>query len=66
MSIFTLERKMVPLQALRRDPSFVKLIGVLEEQLAIERQEYETQEANEFTRGRVTVLKELIKELKGA
>lgn len=63
--MFTLERKALPLQSLRRDPGFMKLVAVLEDQLASERQDYETHEANEFTRGRVTVLKELIKELKG-
>lgn len=50
---------------LRTHPTFRTIIGMLEMQLAEERDMYENQPANDYTRGRVTMLRDMIKQFRG-
>lgn len=52
------------LTAMRASPVFKDYVSMLEVTLELERENFETREADEFTRGRIGMLKDLIKEIK--
>lgn len=60
MSAINIDRTKIAMTSLRRSPDFVKFVQHLEDVLDEERDLYETQEASDYKRGRVSVLKEIV------
>ena len=52
------------LSAMRRSSVFKEYVETLEESLHEERERFENNDANEYTRGRISMLKDLLEEIK--
>jgi hypothetical protein len=52
------------LSAMRGSAVFKDYVGTLEEALHDERERFENNDANEYTRGRISMLKDLLEEIK--
>ena len=59
-----LRAKTTLLSAMRGSPVFKEYVETLEESLHEERERFENNDANEYTRGRISMLKDLLEEIK--
>lgn len=60
----TLRARETLLTAIRSSPIYKDYVATLEDVLAEERDRYESMAADEYTRGRISMLKDLISEIK--